>query len=264
MEPKIERNDPPYMQVVAQIRQRITDGQIAVGDAIPSAREITREWGVSLATATKVLAALRSEGLVKAVVGIGTVVVRPLPAFVGIGDSGTSEPSPAGTESPQDHLRSMRETGRIYAPGNYAKIVAAELVPAPTHVAEALGVEEGALVIRRHRVTYRDDKPSSASTSWFDGALADVAPRLLTTERMPQGTPGYICEATGRVAHSGRDLVTARIATTDDAAELGVEPGTVILQGENWFLDEDGAVIEFGEYITADGRSWSYNYRSPR
>jgi DNA-binding GntR family transcriptional regulator len=245
MAPKIERSDPPYMQVVAQIRQQITDGRLREGDTIPSARQITKQWGVSLATATKVLAALRSEGLVKALVGVGTVVVKP-------------------TQTPQDHLRSMRETGRIYAPGNYAKITAAELVPAPAHVAEALGVEEGAQVIRRHRVTFRDDTPSSASTSWFDGALADVAPRLLTTERMPQGTPGYISEVTGRVAHGGRDHVTARIATTDDAAELSVEPGTAILQGENWFFDEDGAVIEFGEYITANDRTWSYDYRASK
>lgn len=243
MTPKIERIDPPYMQVVAQIRQQITDGRLREGEAIPSARQITKDWGVSLATATKVLAALRSEGLVRAVVGVGTVVVKP-------------------NQAAQDHLRSMRETGRIYPPGSYAKITEAALVSAPAHVAEALGVEEGAQVIRRHRVTYRDDKPSSASTSWFDGTLAEVAPLLLTAERMPQGTPGYIAETTGRVAASGRDRVTARTATEDDAAELGVEPGTAVIQGENWFFDQDGAVIEFGEYTTANDRTWSYDYRA--
>ena len=44
---------------------------------MPSAREITRRWGVAIATATRVLAALRDDGLVRAVPGVGTVVVAP-------------------------------------------------------------------------------------------------------------------------------------------------------------------------------------------
>ena len=65
-------------------------------------------------------------------------------------------------------------------------------MPAPDAIADALGVPPGAQVIRRHRVTYRDDAPVSASTSWLPGDLAGLAPRLLTTERILEGTPGYI------------------------------------------------------------------------
>ena len=245
MTSEIERPDPPYMQVVNQIRRQIESGTLKPGDTIPSARQITRQWGVSLATATKVLAALRSEGLARGIVGVGTVVV-----------------SPAATA--QDRLASIKQTGRIYEPGSYAKITSAEVVPAPEHVAEALGVIAGSPVIRRHRVTYRNDAPVSSSTSWFDGPLAESSPLLLRAERLPQGTPGYIQETTGRTAVAGRDHVAARLATAQDAAELGIEPGTAVLQGENWYLDEDGAVLEFGEYVTAGDRGWSYDYRVPR
>jgi DNA-binding transcriptional regulator YhcF (GntR family) len=61
-------------RVVSEIRSRIRDGKLAPGERIPSAREITREWGVAIATATKVLAILKREGLVKTRPGIGTVV----------------------------------------------------------------------------------------------------------------------------------------------------------------------------------------------
>jgi len=45
---------------------------------IPSARAITRKWGVAVATASRALAALRDEGLVTARPGLGTVVIgRP-------------------------------------------------------------------------------------------------------------------------------------------------------------------------------------------
>ena len=66
----------PYERIVEEIRRRIAAGQLRPGDRIPSARQITQEWGVAIATATKVLAALRTEGLVRPVVGVGTVVAE--------------------------------------------------------------------------------------------------------------------------------------------------------------------------------------------
>lgn len=71
--------EPPYARIVAEIRRRIDDGELHNGDRVPSARQITREFGVALATATRVLAALRQEGLVRAVPGVGTVVEAPEP-----------------------------------------------------------------------------------------------------------------------------------------------------------------------------------------
>ena len=68
------RELPPYARVVADIRARIAEGELGSGDRVPSTREITREWGVAMATATKALSALRQEGLVEAVRGVGTVV----------------------------------------------------------------------------------------------------------------------------------------------------------------------------------------------
>ncbi|MFJ6215774.1 TetR/AcrR family transcriptional regulator C-terminal domain-containing protein [Streptomyces sp. NPDC092296] len=67
-------SDSPYTRIAQQIRQRIETGELAPGDRVPSTRQITREWGVAMATAGKVLAALRQEGLVRAVPGVGTVV----------------------------------------------------------------------------------------------------------------------------------------------------------------------------------------------
>jgi AcrR family transcriptional regulator len=63
-----------YRRIVDEIAGRITSGQLRPGDRVPSARQITREWGVAIATATKVLSTLTAEGLVQPVVGVGTVV----------------------------------------------------------------------------------------------------------------------------------------------------------------------------------------------
>ncbi|MFD6425703.1 TetR/AcrR family transcriptional regulator C-terminal domain-containing protein [Streptomyces sp. NPDC060198] len=71
---------PPYLRIVAAIRRRIADGELAPGDRVPSTRQIAGEWGVALATATKALTTLRLEGLVEARPRIGTVVAGTAPA----------------------------------------------------------------------------------------------------------------------------------------------------------------------------------------
>jgi DNA-binding transcriptional regulator YhcF (GntR family) len=71
--------DPPYLRIVAEIRRRITDGELSPGDRVPSTRQIAGEWKVALATATKALTTLRQEGLVQAQPRAGTVVASPEP-----------------------------------------------------------------------------------------------------------------------------------------------------------------------------------------
>lgn len=86
MDGSAAQTDPPYARIVAEIRRRIAAGELRPGDRVPSTRRITQEWGVAMATATKVLTALRQEGLVRAVPGVGTVV-----------DAAESRPAPAPT-----------------------------------------------------------------------------------------------------------------------------------------------------------------------
>lgn len=64
----------PHQRIVTEIRDRITRGRLRPGDRVPSTRQITQQWGVAMATATKVIAALRDEGLVETRPGAGTVV----------------------------------------------------------------------------------------------------------------------------------------------------------------------------------------------
>jgi DNA-binding transcriptional regulator YhcF (GntR family) len=66
--------DVAYAGIVESIRRRIESGRLRPGERVPSTRQITREWGVAMATATKVLNALRQEGMVVPRQGVGTVV----------------------------------------------------------------------------------------------------------------------------------------------------------------------------------------------
>ncbi|MFI9052832.1 TetR/AcrR family transcriptional regulator C-terminal domain-containing protein [Streptomyces sp. NPDC053427] len=79
-DPTGAHREPPYLRIVGEIRRRITDGELAPGDGVPSTRQVAREWGVALATAAKALTALRREGLVETRPRTGTVVAAAAPA----------------------------------------------------------------------------------------------------------------------------------------------------------------------------------------
>jgi DNA-binding transcriptional regulator YhcF (GntR family) len=93
--------EAPYRRIFDKIAHRIRTGQLRPGDRVPSARQITREFGVAIATATKVLTTLRQEGLVRPVAGVGTVVAEPRP--VGLPNSPHRTETPASpTVEPRD------------------------------------------------------------------------------------------------------------------------------------------------------------------
>ncbi|GIH19244.1 TetR/AcrR family transcriptional regulator C-terminal domain-containing protein [Rugosimonospora africana] len=104
---------PPYQRIAADLRRRITGGELAPGDRLPSTRQIARDWNVALATATKVLALLHAEGLVRARPRVGTVVAgapEPAPsAGAGAGQpAGGSRQSRTGTEHELTRQRVVR------------------------------------------------------------------------------------------------------------------------------------------------------------
>lgn len=74
----LDRTRPVWRQVAAVIVSRIDDGTYPPGARVPSVVELGAEFGVAASTAQKVLAHLKSEGLVRSEVGLGTFVAdRP-------------------------------------------------------------------------------------------------------------------------------------------------------------------------------------------
>ncbi|MEY9213588.1 TetR/AcrR family transcriptional regulator C-terminal domain-containing protein [Thermobifida halotolerans] len=105
------RREPPYARIAADIRSRIESGELRPGDRVPSTREITRRWGVAMATATKALTALRNEGLIRALPGVGSVVQGPPVPPRPRGPEQTEtprRPRPRGTETGLNHAAIVR------------------------------------------------------------------------------------------------------------------------------------------------------------
>jgi GntR family transcriptional regulator len=65
---------PPYLQIVQQVRQALRMGVLAVGDQLPSVREVVAATVVNANTVLKAYRDLEREGLVEARAGQGTFV----------------------------------------------------------------------------------------------------------------------------------------------------------------------------------------------
>ncbi|MFB6805307.1 TetR/AcrR family transcriptional regulator C-terminal domain-containing protein [Streptomyces sp. NPDC056387] len=103
---------PRYSQIAGELRRWIETGELAPGDRVLSTREITKRWGVAMATATKVLTELRREGLVRAVPGVGTVVEAPSrPVRTARPAAGARPGSPSNSPSGQQALTLGRIVG---------------------------------------------------------------------------------------------------------------------------------------------------------
>lgn len=69
---------PPYVQIVQQVRQALRMGVLALGDQLPSVREVVAATAINPNTVLKAYRDLEREGLVEARTGQGTFV-RALP-----------------------------------------------------------------------------------------------------------------------------------------------------------------------------------------
>ncbi|MFJ6620455.1 TetR/AcrR family transcriptional regulator C-terminal domain-containing protein [Kitasatospora sp. NPDC091335] len=144
----------PSERIAAELRRRIVVGELTPGARLPSTRRITREWGVAMATATKVLNRLREEGLVRAVPGVGTVVAgKPEPA---VGRARQSQPAPQrpSREMPQQTAhgdgRSLAEPAgaRRVGAGGERDLTRERIVVTAVRVAD----EEGLAALSMRRV----------------------------------------------------------------------------------------------------------------
>lgn len=246
MTPRIERSDPPYVQITDYFRQQIQDGRLPDGAKLPPIAEIAKTWSVAHATAAKAVSQLQVEALITS---------SPRGSFV------SGKATKASTT--YDRLMRARRAGNLDAAGEHHRVTAAESIEAPTYVAELLDLEPGAQVIRREFATIADGSVRALTVTWYPVSLADEVPDLLSRENSKVGTLlTSIEEVTGKVT-KGRDFHHARGADAREASTLGLPVGAAILASAwlLWAATEDGdRLVEYGEACLPSRATISYPY----
>lgn len=217
-------------QIANQLRADIEAGELGPGDKLPSDTVLAERFGVSKPTVTKARGMLVALRLVESRAGAASTV-RDI----------SRDGVPAGNQ-----LQRARRTGRIYPEGHYARILAAQVAPAPPEVATALHLSRNASAIERHRITFAsDDTPLSTSTSYFSPDLAESCPALLRTDRIEQGTTLYIDQQTGRTPASIACSVWSRAADAATSEQLRLARGAYVLAVATTTYDSDGDTIAY-------------------
>jgi DNA-binding transcriptional regulator YhcF (GntR family) len=156
-------NRPLYLRIADEIADDIRSGRLAEGQPAPSTRRIVRDWNVAMATATKVIGALRAAGLVETIPGRGTIVRH------------RNEPAAVTTRRARLTQREIVETG--------VRIADADGLPLVTmrRVADSLGVSTMALY--RH-VPNKGDLTLRMTDSVFAGIRLPEIPVVAWRRRL--------------------------------------------------------------------------------
>ncbi len=198
------------MQLSAQLRERIALGEFAESGALESEAALGRRYAVSRVTVRRALETLRDQGVVEPRKGAGWFVTGS--AFhqtlaLGSFRHATSAVADAGKQVVRD-------------------VVDFGFRPAPAHLLDgALGLAEGDEVLYSRSVRRVDDEPLDLVHEWVPAASA-----LGISRAQAQG-PGIWASMRrgGLVIDAVRQTITAGLATTSDAALLGVPVGAPLL-----------------------------------
>ena len=245
---ELQRPVPLYMQVVRQLRAQIASGELAEGERIPSQREMMAHWRISMQTASKVIGALKTEGLAIPSIGRDTVVARGAAARIAAAAAGTAQ----AASEPEDA-------------GHEVKVAAAPAA-APADVAEILGIPSGRRALRRQETRLHDGTPVSVTVTWLPPAITAEAPRLADSKPLPAGVLAYIAEATSHRVARVLEERAALPADTGAAQALRVPQGSPVLVTRARYFGATGQVIACTEDTAAAGtwRALSYTVTGTR
>lgn len=143
------RPEPLYVQVEVALRERILQGDWPHGAKIPSEEQLCRDYGVSRITMRQAIRTLVEDGFLERTRGRGTFVREPALT--------------AGERGLRSFSQEMQALG--LKPG--ARVLAVSTVRAGDVVAERLGIEIDAKVVRVRRLRTGDGKPIGVQTSFL-------------------------------------------------------------------------------------------------
>ncbi|MGI5330970.1 GntR family transcriptional regulator [Actinomadura nitritigenes] len=239
-----------YLDIAAQIRERIEAGEWAPGTKLPRLDDFAKEYQANRDTIGRAIGALESEGFVWAVQGRGIIVrhgtMRPrrprgnlVKRNVATDRPGYSFPSASGQEVWKHHITPVASHEPLTDP----------------RIARMLGVPVASSVLRRFRVTGPESEPPfQINISWIHPRGVADAPEVASQAQSP-GDWVYQLEKAGHWPISWMETHRARMPTKQEAGLLEIPVNLPVLEIVRVGTSgRDGKPIEVTEYIVASDR----------
>ncbi|MFF8947373.1 GntR family transcriptional regulator [Streptomyces sp. NPDC014940] len=240
---------PAYLRVAGDLRKKIVDGSLPPHTRLPSQARIREEYGVSDTVALEARKVLMAEGLVEGRSGSGTYVrERPVPRSVArSGFRPSSGATPFRQEQADASVRGTWESS-------------SEQVIAGAAIAERLGVDPGARVMRTKYLFRELGEAMMLSTSWEPLAVTGRTPVMLPEEG-PLGGMGVVerMRAIDVIVDNVTEEVGARPGLAEELNLLGGVPGHVVLVIQRTYFASGRPVETADVVIPADRYRAAYH-----
>ncbi len=215
---------PVHVSIRDDLRMRITAGEWAAGDRLPSETDLAARYGVARMTIRQAIGALAGEGIVVRRQGLGTFAAeRPPAKRVGALLSFSEEMNSQG--------RDVETT-----------LIKAAVEQPPDLAREALQLAASAAAVTIQRVRIVDDCPLVVQYSWLPCA------RFAGLDAYPLIKGSLYATIEGRYGvriMRARQVFTATAACEPEAGLLGLEPGSPVLRITRTTYDGANRPVEF-------------------
>ncbi|GHD10593.1 GntR family transcriptional regulator [Streptomyces violarus] len=242
---------PAYLRVAGDLRQKIVDGQLPPHTRLPSQARIRQEYGVSDTVALEARKVLMAEGLVEGRSGSGTYVrERPVPRRV----------SRSGYRPPGGATPFRQEQADGEGRGTWES--SSEQSEASVAVAERLDIEPGDRVMCTKYLFREGGEAMMLSTSWEPLAVTGRTPVMLPEEG-PLGGMGVVerMRAIEVIVDNVAEEVGARPGLAEELLVLGGVPGHVVVVVQRTFY-ASGRPVETADVVIPADR-YRVAYRLP-
>jgi GntR family transcriptional regulator len=211
-----------FRAIAEELRREIDAGRFAKAQRLPGERELAGDFGVSRATLRRAVAVLVGEGLLVQRQGAGAFVRRASPMV----------------DQPFSRLVGFSELMRLrgFTPSS-RNLDVGVFLPSPEEMT-SLGVGPEESVVRLSRLRLADDVPMAiehtATPERFLPDIDKIGPSLYEA-----------LAATGHPPTRGLQRLRAVLLSDEDAAVLGVPPGSPVLYIQRIAYLADGRGVEF-------------------
>jgi len=217
-----------YHQIADDLRRRITSGQLAAGQVLPSEAALGTEYDASRVTIRKSLEVLRSEGLVDSRQGFGWLVAaetlaQPLASLVTI-------------------EQQLEASGRT----SERQVLDFRFIDAPPTVEPTLGPR----VLEVRRLNLADGEPFARVTVWCrDDLAASLSKSDVEASSFYELLDRRAASDSSITIGDAIQTIGAENASVADAELLGVPAGTAVLVVRRVTHDLDGVAVLVSEHV---------------
>ncbi|NGN69223.1 GntR family transcriptional regulator [Streptomyces sp. A7024] len=234
-----EMTPPTFQRIANDLRAQILAGDIAPGERIASENKLAEQYRTTRPTVRKGIALLKAEGLVVSTQG-ARAIVRPRPRVQMLSTGANF----------RDRLQSGKANFNTEIETQGAspeqRILGVAEVPAPSEVAERLGIPSGDAVLVRRRLFLVDGEPMQRCDGYYPADLFHGT-AMESARRIPGGIAALVEAADGpigeRLARFIEDL-DVRMPTPGEADELSIPPGVPLARVMRTAYVASGRAVE--------------------